>query len=98
MSLILAKVVAAIFAGCSSPTEEFNIRYKVLRTSQEPVEYRVVYTTSGTTTKQEGPVTTWWWESDLVVDFPSGNTARLEIEILRGDGTFEVTIFRDGGE
>ncbi|MGD1847314.1 MAG: hypothetical protein ACFB10_18135 [Salibacteraceae bacterium] len=95
---ILSLLLLFFLLGCESRVETHDIKYRIQRLSNGPVTYRVVYASGGDATLQQGPIEDQLWDSPVVQDVDNGTELLITMEVISGNGQFEVTIFRGKGE
>lgn len=86
-----------LFSSCTKETTKaWTVQYKLLNLTAEIPTYRVTYLLQNGSTKSVGPINSYNWESEELLEFGSGQPASLLIEIISGNGSYELLILRDG--
>jgi hypothetical protein len=89
--------VIVLFMGCSrNETKKWSVQYKTINRGFPVATFRMTYMLRSGATKSVGPITTRHWESEVLDEFEGGRPVQLEIEILSGEGLYELQILRDG--
>lgn len=73
----------------------WTVKYQILNLDNEIPVYRMSYLLQNGSTKIVGPINTYNWNSEDLLEFKSGSIVRLEIEIISGNGNYQLQILRD---
>lgn len=83
--------------GCKkTETRRWTVQYKAMNRDAETPTYRLTYFLQNGSTKVVGTFNTRHWESELLEGFEEGRPVQLEIEIVSGNGAYELQVHRNG--
>lgn len=86
-----------VFGSCDrNEVRKWSVQYKAFNRGTEEPTFRMTYMLQSGATKSVGPITTRHWESEILDEFEGGKPVQLEMEIISGNGKFDVEILRDG--
>jgi hypothetical protein len=95
--ILLFSVGLLLFSSCNKETTKtWTVQYKLLNLAGEIPTYRVTYLLQNGGAKSVGPINTYNWESEELLEFGSGQPVSLQIEIISGNGSYELLILRNG--
>ena len=71
-------------------------RYRIVEHSGHTPSYKVTYKLPNGSTKIFGPITDNFWETDDLEGYKDGDLLSIKLELISGQGDFELTILVNG--